>query len=76
MTLTPAEQQAVNDALLVPRDDPMGMRALARQHAAAGYLTRQDVMILNYPLMTNANPAVQALLNKMRAAASENEMRK
>ena len=65
-----AQEQQILAALQPAHDDPMRFLAAAKLHAAAGFLTQQDALMLNYPLMINPEPAAQALLAKLRAAVS------
>lgn len=74
VTLSPAEAQVIAEAQ-DERADNMGMRQTAKEHAAAGYLTRQDILVLNYPLMTDPDPRAPALLDRLRTAITKEQIR-
>lgn len=69
LSISPEESEIIRQAL--PLDDPAGWYSIAKNHAAYGYLTKIDVLMLNRFLMQSPIPGAQELLERLRAAITK-----
>lgn len=73
LKISPEEAKIIAQVVSKIEPGPMNWHATPAMHAAQGYLTRMDVLMLNRYLMVSPIPGAQELLDRLRTAVSKEE---